>query len=291
TASTTAVLPITSSTTVVWTYSDGTNSTTQNQSIVIADTTAPVINCIGNQTLACGETLPDYRGLISASDNCDTSFVIEQIPAIGSSIKTNTLVTIRVIDKSGNSSKCDFVVDTRLVTVDAGSDVSINEGGNIQLNAIASSTGSFKWNPATGLSNLLIPNPIVNPLVTTTYTVVYTSTDGCVAEDSVTVFVEKIKEDETKYGFSPNDDGINDFWRIDTIEEYPNNEVYIYNRWGDLVFYTKKYDNSTNVFKGIANERRSLGADVLPEGTYFFEIKIEGVHHLKKTKGFLVLKR
>lgn len=27
------------------------------------------------------------------------------------------------------------------------------------------------------------------------------------------------------------------------------------------------------------------------EGTYFFDIKINGAHHLKKTKGFLVIKR
>src|SRR5690606_10931273 len=40
----------------------------------------------------------------------------------------------------------------------------------------------------------------------------------------------------TKYGFSPNGDGINDFWKIEGIGDYPDNKVSIYNRWGDMVF-------------------------------------------------------
>ncbi|WP_131407118.1 hypothetical protein, partial [Flavobacterium reichenbachii] len=56
TGTTTTTFPITASTTVVWTYSDGVNTSTQNQTVTIADTMAPVITCIGDQTLSCGET-------------------------------------------------------------------------------------------------------------------------------------------------------------------------------------------------------------------------------------------
>ena len=59
-------LPITASTNVVWTYSDGINTSTQNQTITIADTTAPVITCIGDQILSCESIIPDYRTLVSA---------------------------------------------------------------------------------------------------------------------------------------------------------------------------------------------------------------------------------
>ncbi|UWX54615.1 gliding motility-associated C-terminal domain-containing protein [Maribacter litopenaei] len=45
-----------------------------------------------------------------------------------------------------------------------------------------------------------------------------------------------IEQDDTLYGFSPNGDGINDYWTIDGIERHPDNTVAIYNRWGDLVF-------------------------------------------------------
>ncbi|GAL82633.1 hypothetical protein JCM19274_4086 [Algibacter lectus] len=37
---------------------------------------------------------------------------------------------------------------------------------------------------------------------------------------------------DVKYGFSPDNDGINDFWNIEGIEMHPDNMVTIYNRWG-----------------------------------------------------------
>ncbi|UFH34906.1 gliding motility-associated C-terminal domain-containing protein [Flavobacterium acetivorans] len=288
---TTTTFPITASTTVVWTYTDGINTSTQNQEVIIADTTAPVITGIGNQTVSCDATIPDYTTLISATDNCDVLLTITQNPVAGSAFVDEIVVTVEASDTSGNSAKYDFVVSKNIVSVDAGSDVYIKEGETVQLNAIASEVGSYTWNAAVGLSDLFIPNPVVSPVGTTTYTVSFMNADGCLAEDTITVFVEPDLNDDTKYGFSPNEDGINDFWEIDTIEKYPDNEVFIYNRWGDLVFQIKNYNNTTNVFSGIANRKRTMGADVLPEGTYFFDIKIKGTNYLKKTKGFLVLKR
>jgi gliding motility-associated-like protein len=100
-----------------------------------------------------------------------------------------------------------------------------------------------------------------------------------------------INQDDTQYGFSPNGDGINDFWTIDGIELNPDNTVSIYNRWGDLVFEIQGYDNQSNVFSGTANRKTQLGASELPSGTYFFNIQVSGEHNLNKLQGFLVLKR
>ena len=96
---------------------------------------------------------------------------------------------------------------------------------------------------------------------------------------------------ESEYGFSPNGDGINDFWEIKGIENSPQNTVNIYNRWGDMVFTITNYDNQNSVFRGEANNLTGFGASTLPNGTYFFDIQISGTHNLKKLKGFLVLKR
>ncbi|WP_317169099.1 gliding motility-associated C-terminal domain-containing protein [Flavivirga algicola] len=113
---------------------------------------------------------------------------------------------------------------------------------------------------------------------------------GCTEESFTT---EEIIEPlvESKYGFSPNGDGINDFWEIRGIENSPQNTVDIYNRWGDLVFSISNYNNTSNVFRGEANNLNNMGANTLPNGTYFFDIKISGTHNLKKLKGFLVIKR
>ncbi|WP_057940498.1 gliding motility-associated C-terminal domain-containing protein, partial [Algoriphagus resistens] len=96
---------------------------------------------------------------------------------------------------------------------------------------------------------------------------------------------------KTKYGISPNGDGINEFWAIDKIEDYPQNKVSVYNRWGDKVFETHNYDNTTNVFDGTANNLTQLGASKLPEGTYFFEILLQEDFKKISVKGFILIKR
>ncbi|TDY63377.1 gliding motility-associated-like protein [Algibacter lectus] len=96
---------------------------------------------------------------------------------------------------------------------------------------------------------------------------------------------------DVKYGFSPDNDGINDFWNIEGIEMHPDNMVTIYNRWGDMVFQINGYNNTTHVFRGIANKKTKMGADVLPEGTYFFKFNISGPHNFDKLEGFVVIKR
>ncbi|MFD2563888.1 BspA family leucine-rich repeat surface protein [Aquimarina rubra] len=114
---------------------------------------------------------------------------------------------------------------------------------------------------------------------------------GCMEESFRTEEPIIVIDDDTKYGFSPDGDGINEFWEIDGIEDYPQNTVSIYNRWGDMVFEISGYNNTSRVFRGDANRLTNLGGGELPEGTYFFTINVPGSNSLKKLKGFLVLKR
>ncbi len=111
---------------------------------------------------------------------------------------------------------------------------------------------------------------------------------GCSA--STFTIIDRPKN-EVLFGFSPNNDGINDFWEIEGIEAHPSNVVTIYNRWGDIVFKMNDYDNQSNVFRGIANTKTGLGGGKLPDGTYFFQFTIEGEHNFKKLNGYVVIKR
>ncbi|NNE77306.1 MAG: T9SS type B sorting domain-containing protein [Pricia sp.] len=75
---------------------------------------------------------------------------------------------------------------------------------------------------------------------------------------------------------TPNDDGQHDTLRIDGIENYPNNTVRIYNRWGVLVFNTNAYDNLNNNFDGTSQGRVTVDAsNKLPVGTYFYILDYE----------------
>ncbi|KAF2082282.1 PKD domain-containing protein [Flavobacterium sharifuzzamanii] len=81
--------------------------------------------------------------------------------------------------------------------------------------------------------------------------------------------------------FSPNDDGQNDYFYIDCIERYPNNQLQIFNRWGNLVYYQKGYKNT---WDGKAEG----SAKTLPEGTYFYILDLGDGS--KKTSGWVYLK-
>jgi gliding motility-associated-like protein/uncharacterized repeat protein (TIGR01451 family) len=80
-------------------------------------------------------------------------------------------------------------------------------------------------------------------------------------------------------GFSPNGDGINDFWWIKDIEAFPNNTVWVYNSIGSLIFKTSGYDNTNNRFDGLANQNVA-GSSTLNAGTYYYVIEIAGQNRL-----------
>jgi gliding motility-associated-like protein len=84
---------------------------------------------------------------------------------------------------------------------------------------------------------------------------------------------------------SPNGDESNETWYIGGIEQYPNNTVNIFNRWGQLVYSVVGYNNNDRVWDGKSNIN---GSTNLPEGTYFYSIDIK---KRKQETGYVELKR
>ncbi|MBX2964138.1 MAG: gliding motility-associated C-terminal domain-containing protein [Cyclobacteriaceae bacterium] len=86
---------------------------------------------------------------------------------------------------------------------------------------------------------------------------------------------------------SPNGDTRNDIFLIEHIEKFNDtreNRVSIYNRWGDLVWDGRNYDNTSVFFTGKSNN----GSD-LPAGTYFYKIEFPSGRPMQV--GYLSLKR
>ncbi len=83
-------------------------------------------------------------------------------------------------------------------------------------------------------------------------------------------------------GFSPNGDGVNDNFEIPGIEFFPNNELKIFNRWGNLI----------REFRGYANEWRGTNAseEPLPDGTYYYILKLNDDVNTTYT-GYVVVHR
>jgi gliding motility-associated-like protein len=85
-------------------------------------------------------------------------------------------------------------------------------------------------------------------------------------------------------GLTPNNDGVNDTWIIEGITEYNENEVEIFNRWGQTVWKEKNYNNVDVVFKGL-----NKSGEKLVDGTYFFVILPD--NNIKPIKGWLEIAR
>jgi gliding motility-associated-like protein len=75
--------------------------------------------------------------------------------------------------------------------------------------------------------------------------------------------------------FSPNFDGFNDFLIIKGLEEYPDNQLEVYNRWGQLV-YSK--DSYLNDWYGLDAEGYPL-----PDATYFIIVKVRFINKVYNT--------
>ena len=90
---------------------------------------------------------------------------------------------------------------------------------------------------------------------------------------------------------TPNDDGVHDVLRISNLENYPNNTVKIYNRWGVMVYQTKAYNTEGNVFDGTSQGRVTVDQDnKLPVGTYFYIIDFEdATGSMKQMTGYIYL--
>ncbi|WP_064966994.1 gliding motility-associated C-terminal domain-containing protein [Tenacibaculum ovolyticum] len=81
-----------------------------------------------------------------------------------------------------------------------------------------------------------------------------------------------IETDSNNILISPNGDNLNDFLVFDEVAQYSNNNLVIFNRWGNIVYQTDEYKNNWN---GISSGRATFKkADKLPDGTYFYVLKL-----------------
>ena len=64
---------------------------------------------------------------------------------------------------------------------------------------------------------------------------------------------------------TPNDDGTNDFWNLNGLEQYPSAEITVFNRWGDVLFTQGANDGA---WDGKVN------GILVPVGTYYYHIRV-----------------
>ncbi|MCX8212046.1 MAG: gliding motility-associated C-terminal domain-containing protein, partial [Lewinella sp.] len=69
---------------------------------------------------------------------------------------------------------------------------------------------------------------------------------------------------------TPNGDGLNEQFIFTKLQrnsgDFPDNEIIIFNRWGDIIFEAKPYNND---WTGNNN-----GGTPVPEGTYYYILRL-----------------
>jgi gliding motility-associated-like protein len=173
---------------------------------------------------------------------------------------------ITITDANGCKFEYELFIKDSLntLTVDAGEDKTIIQGGSVTLTA-AGNGNSYGWEPSTGLNLTNSQEVIASPKNTITYTVYTYSPEGCQASDKVTVNV--LFPVVIPNTFTPNGDGFNDTWQIIRIGLYPNNEVSIFDRWGQRVYHKKGYSPAGDW------DGSYLGTP-LPTATYYYIIEL-----------------
>ncbi len=126
-----------------------------------------------------------------------------------------------------------FPVDSTIIIGDT---ISIMAYDSLDREIIA-----YSWTPLDGILTCSdCPNPVMQPLSTTTYTLLVSDTNECYITETFDVIIE-VRE-EYRIGlpeaFTPNGDNINDEIKVEGWGIRDLIEFRIYNRWGNEVFYT-----------------------------------------------------
>lgn len=232
------------------------NTATSNTiSMVVTSTVIPTIVITASNTEAClGTAITFTASPVNAGANPSFQWKINGNPvASGLSFTTSNLANSDTVQcfltPSGSLCTGSSVVASNKLSIQIHPlpdfsilpvNPSISKGDTLQLSVNgASNIQSYKWTPLININNDAIGNPLVWPLTTQIYTLTATSPKACIKAKQVKVSV--ISEVWIPNAFSPNGDGLNDFWGIKGLELYPDCQVSIFNRYGQLVYQSIGY--------------------------------------------------
>lgn len=220
---------------------------------------------------------PVYQWQVSTNNGLNW----EDIPGATTTIYTRLpvaapgkyLYRMTVTDTTGTALRsCSISSDPLMIFVhptpiiDAGPDRVYIKDHPVQLTAtLTGDQSTFTWTPPIYMDDAGILNPTVFPERNITYNLSVATVFGCTNEDST--HVKYVAGIFIPSAFTPNHDGRNDVWRIPGIDPVMDAEVMVYNRWGQLVYYSSK---SVVSWDGMYN------GQMQPSGVYVYYVRFRG---------------
>lgn len=257
-------------------YSGGTCFAVSVQEITVLPVPQPVFALPEEQASVCASDapfavtgfspLPGYqggKGSLTAATGLDDNGVFH--PGIAGPGMHEILYTF-TNQEGCSETVSQFIRVQALPEVNAGKDLKILAGQSTLLNAQSNGV-KFEWTPDESLDNPFILTPRASPETSTSYTLTVQNEFGCVTAD--VVHVEVLDLIKIPGSFTPNNDGVNDLWEIGNIEDYPLSTIFIFNRFGERVFYSNGYAVPWD---------GNHGNHALPSATYYYVIRPNEVH-------------
>ena len=197
---------------------------------------------------------------------------------------TSTLYNITISNDFGCRDSALVKVNVfQNLSINAGSDQSINIGDSVILNATVKGTSvSFYWSPPNFVNDIHSVTPKVYPIENAVYTLTANSTVGCGSATS-SIKIKVYKNIFIPNAFTPNDDGKNDKFGIIAADNYKQFKLLIFNKWGGIIYSTTDINNGWDGrFKG----------ELQPTGPYVYYVEIRTASNKKIfKKGTIMLLR
>ena len=166
------------------------------------------------------------------------NWISNQLAGVPSAVHHTGIYHILVRNNSGCSDTASVQLFVQPeVIADAGSDDNAEYNMPYQLSGHGG--GSYQWFPAEGLNNPSVPNPVATLTNNASYVLRVMDDIGCIAYDTIHLRVLEGPAFYVPTAFTPNGDGLNDFFRPIAIGMFSLDYISVYNRYGHLVFETQ----------------------------------------------------
>ena len=283
--------PITSSTTL-YVY-DGASGCSDEEALVITINPLPTVTLVsGGDTYCQGDVVSDILVDVTGTASFTVDYTLDGA-ALSATGATNQLslgnaAGVYIITNITDGNTCSngangsqtIVVNPIPAAPVAGVDAQYCS--TVTPNAMTASGGfgTFTWYSDAGLTSVLGTGSTFNPstaLGAATYYVTETEfgCEGPASQVNISIVGCEIT---VPTAFTPDGDGMNDDWEIVDLDlTYPNNIVYVYNRWGNLLFTSEQGSYDARRWDGTYKE------ELLPIGSYYFIIEFNDKENDKAT--------
>ena len=155
------------------------------------------------------------------------------------------------------------------VGITAQPDSVILYGDNVTLTVTGNNLASAIWQPGSSLIDAVGLSVTASPLTNTIYNVTATSTDGCKASSSIKIVVNQKAQWLIPTGFSPNGDGVNDYFHVILRGPVQLIALSVFDRWGEKIFESNSEPGWDGTFKGMAQ----------PIGVYTYTVQVKNLQN------------